>query len=329
MKVSVIVPIYNVERFVGRCAESLLKQTLSDVEYIFVNDATPDHSIDVLRSVISNFPEKKNQIRIINNAHNKGLPASRNIGLNTATGKYIFLCDADDYVEPDMLEKMYSVAEKNNCDIVWSDWYLKSAHSERYMKQPDFATSQDALDGMLDGIMKYNVWNKLIKRTLYTQNKISFPNGYGMGEDMTIIKLFCHSKNVKYIPQAFYHYVRTNNTAFCNTYSQRHLEELKHNVDDLIAFLRVNYNGDLERHLNYFKLEVKFPFLISNDKEKYRLWQNWFPEANRYVFKNNRMKIRRRLLQTMAAKRQWWFVRIYYAAINKTNILNTVKTLFS
>ena len=321
MKVSVIVPIYKVEKFLGRCVESLMEQTLQDVEFIFVNDATPDCSMSVLQSVIDRFPERNRQVSILVHNENKGLPAARNTGLKVAKGEYVFHCDSDDYVEPDMLEKMYHTAVENNCDIVWTDWYLTSKNSERYMKQPSFATPQDALDGILDGLMKYNVWNKLIRRTLYTQYGISFPSGYGMGEDMTIIKLFCHAENVKYIPQAFYHYVKLNENAFCNTYSQRHLDELKHNVGDLVAYLKDKYKGNLEKHLNYFKLEVKFPFLISDKKEKYQLWQKWFPEANKFSFKNKRMGVRRRLLQTMAAKGQWWYVWLYYTVLYKSKII--------
>lgn len=320
MKVSVIVPIYKVERFIGRCAETLMRQTLRDVEFIFVNDGTPDSSMSVLQSVVDRFPERKGQVKVLTHDENKGLPAARNKGLNVAEGEYVFHCDSDDYTEPDMLEKMFATAVTYDSDIVWSDWYLSSEYSEQYMKQPDYESPQEALDGILDGVMKYNVWNKLIRRTLFTQYGIAFPTGYGMGEDMTIIKLFCHAKHVKYIPQAFYHYVKLNENAFCNTYSQNHLVELMFNVNDLMAYLKENYKGNIEDHLNYFKLEVKFPFLISDKQEKYQLWQEWFPEANEFAFKNKRMKVRRRLLQTMAAKGQWWFVRLYYTALYKRTL---------
>lgn len=322
MKVSVIIPIYNVEKFVARCAESLMRQTLRDVEFIFVNDGATDGSMVALTSVLDNFPARKNQIRILHHTQNMGLPAARNTGMKAAQGEYVFHCDSDDYVEPDMLEKMYETAMLFRCDIVWSDYYLTSAYSERYMKQPDFSTSQEALDGILDGVMKYNVWNKLIRRSLYARHNISFPYGYGMGEDLTIIKLFSHAKKVRHIPLPLYHYVRLNEHAFCNTYSQIHLQELKHNVDDVLAYVSAHYKGEVKDHLQYFKLEVKFPFLISDKREQYRLWREWFPEANGHAFKNRSMGIRRRLLQTMAAKGQWWFVWLYYTALYRSNLIN-------
>jgi glycosyltransferase involved in cell wall biosynthesis len=113
-----------VEKFIGRCVESLMQQTIDGVEYIFVNDATPYKSMDVLRSVVERYPAKASQVKIVEHEHNKGLPAARNSGMAVATGEYLFHCDSDDYVEPDMLETLYSKALEAGADIVWSDWYL-------------------------------------------------------------------------------------------------------------------------------------------------------------------------------------------------------------
>lgn len=325
MKVSVIIPIYKVERFIGRCAESLMKQTLSDVEYIFVNDATPDRSMDVLNSILDGYPEKKKYVHVLSHNENKGLPAARNTGLSVARGEYVFHCDSDDYVEYDILERMYEVAHKYDCDIVWSDWFLTFNKSDRYMKQPHYVTAKEALDGILKGAMKYNVWNKLVKRSLYTDNSISFPSGYGMGEDMTMIMLFVHAKKVASIPQAFYHYVKLNEESFSNTYSQKHLQELLYNVNRTTEYLIDKLGDKVKDDLNFFKLEVKFPFLITDNFKKYGLWKEWFPESNKYAFKNKSVSLRRRLLQTMASHGQWWFVRSYYFLIYKCNIITIIK----
>ena len=98
-KVSVIIPIYKVEAFIVRCVNSLMRQTLSDIEYIFVNDATPDNSMALLQLIVNSYPERKEQVRIVEHEYNQGLPAARNSGLAVATGKYIFHCDSDDYME--------------------------------------------------------------------------------------------------------------------------------------------------------------------------------------------------------------------------------------
>lgn len=167
MKVSVIVPIYNVSRFISRCVLSLMNQTLEDVEYIFVDDATPDESIMILHDIINQYPAKRDNCIILHHEKNMGLPAARNTGLQVAKGEYIFHCDSDDFVEPEMLEKMYKTAKTHDADIVWCDWFLSFEKNERYMKQPEYTTSEDALKGMLSGAMKYNVWNKLVRHSLY------------------------------------------------------------------------------------------------------------------------------------------------------------------
>ena len=86
-----------------------------------------------------------------------------------------------------MLKLMYEKALNTQADIVWSDWFLSYGRKERYMYQPEYESAYLALKGILAGEMKYNVWNKLIKQTLYVENNIQFPSGHGMGEDMTVI----------------------------------------------------------------------------------------------------------------------------------------------
>lgn len=311
MKVSVIIPIYKVEAFIERCATTLMEQTLREVEYIFVDDATPDKSIEVLEACLAQYPERK--ATILKHLQNQGLPAARNTGLALATGEYIFHCDSDDYVEPTMLEEMYKIAKEQDVDIVWCDWFLTFAENERYMKQPSFETPIEALKAMLSGGMKYNVWNKLVRRSLYTDNDIQFPAGYGMGEDMTIMMLFAHAKNVAYIPKAYYHYVKLNTNAFSQTYSDKHLVELKHNVQRIIDYMQNVYGEALEKELNFFKLDVKFPFLIAG---QYKRWAEWYPEANTYILQNKTISTRTRYIQWLASKRQYWVVGLYSWVLN-------------
>lgn len=315
IKVSVIIPIYGVEKFIERCTESLMQQTLDAVEYIFVNDATPDNSIELLRGVVARYPACAAQVKIIEHEQNKGLPAARNTGLAVATGEYIFHCDSDDFVEPGMLEVLYNAAKEKCADIVWCDWFLTFEKNERYMKQPSYETPAEALKAMLSGAMKYNVWNKLVKRSLYVDNNISFPAGHGMGEDMTMMMLFAHAKSVAYVPEAFYHYVKLNTGAFSQTYSDRHLVELKHNVQRTADYMFFLFGNDIEREIAFFKLEAKFPFLISSKKAKYRLWKEWYPEANRYILENRNVSARSRWLQWAAGKGQWWIVWLHYQLV--------------
>ncbi len=317
-KVSVIVPVYNVAGFIRRCTESLFAQTLEDVEFIFVDDASPDDSVETVERVAAGYPHLRGRIRILHHEANRGLPAARNTGLSAATGDYVFHCDSDDYVEPDMLEKMWQKAADEDADIVYTDWYLTYSESERYMRQPAAVSPDDAVRKMLSGAMKFNVWNKLVRRSLYADHGVSFPDGYGMGEDMTMIRLFCFAKKVAYLPEAFYHYVKTNTAAFSQTYSQRHLAELKHNVAATEEFLRSHFGDKYESETAFLKLDVKFPFLVSDDAAKYALWREWFPEANRYIGRNRQISLRATLLQKWAARGWFGLIKMYYTVVYKT-----------
>lgn len=315
--ISVIIPVYNVDHFIARCATSLLEQTLQEVEFIFVDDATPDKSILLLQEVIDRYPERREQVKLIRHTTNQGLPTARNSGLAVASGEYIFHCDSDDFVDSEMLEQLYWTAKEHDADIVWCDWWLSFEKNERYMKQPMYATPMDALKGMLSGTMKFNVWNKLVRRRLYEEHQILFPSGYGMGEDMTMIRLFARAQKVAYLPKAFYHYVQQNSGAFCKTSSNQHLEDVLHNVAVVLNDIRQLFGNQLERELAYFQLSVKFPFLISDDPEKYALWQSWYPEANRYIMQNTQLSLRSRCLQWLAWKHQFWAVRLYYVCVHR------------
>ena len=318
-KVSVIVPVYGVEKFITHCVDSLMAQTMREgVEYIFVDDASQDASIERLTSVLSKYPERASQVKILVHERNKGLPAARNTGLAQATGEYVFHCDSDDFVEPEMLEVLYGEAKEKDADIVWFDWFLTFGSTERYMKQPEYDNPEDALKAMLGGTMKFNVWNKLVRRNLYTDNAITFPAGHGMGEDMTMMMLFSYAKKIAYVPMAFYHYVKTNTAAFSQTYSARHLEELKYNVNRISSFIRSRYGNSMEKEIAFLKLEAKFPFIMSDGKDgKYKLWSSWYPEANRYIMQNTNTSIRRRLVQWCAGKNLFVLVWLYNVLLNK------------
>ena len=318
MKVSAIIPIYGVEAFIERCARKLFSQTLQDVEFIFVDDATPDNSIALLEKVIEEFPDRKAQTRILHHPVNRGLPAARNTGLAAAQGEYIYHCDSDDWPETTMLEKLYAAAKDRNADIAYCDFYLSFEKNERYMSNPRYETADDLLrKGFLMGQMKYNVWNKMVRRTLYADNGIVFPEGHPMGEDMTMILLAAVAERAAYVPEALYHYVKLNEGAYSNSYSQKKLDDICFNVDRTVTFLKNRFGESLEKDVSLFKLSIKLPFLITDDKNMYRLWETWYPEADKFADADSGLPLRTRLLQKMAAKGQWWYVKLYYKLVYK------------
>ena len=298
MKVSVIIPVYGVEKFVGKCIESLLNQTWNDLEVIVVNDNTFDKSIDIVEHTIAESRERKLDVKIITHDKNRGLPAARNTGMLYASGDYILHIDGDDFIECDMIEKMVTFAEEGDYDIVYSDWYLSYDSVDRYMFQPVVNDPKEALSFILKGKMKYNVWNKLVKKSLYQDHKIRFPEGYGMGEDMTMIKLFAVADKVGYIPKAFYHYVKTNMDAMTENITVERLFQIDYNVKSVEKFL-IERGAYDERLFSLFKLSVKYPLLFGYDSKNYKYWRKWFVETMPYESDRN-WSYRTRLLHLMA-----------------------------
>ena len=125
-KVSILVPIYNVSTYIEKCANSLFSQTFTDIEYIFVNDATPDDSIEKLQKVIEKYPNRKENITIIQHAENRGLAVARNTAKYAANGDYVLVVDSDDYIEEQMVEILYKKAITDNADIVISDIFIET-----------------------------------------------------------------------------------------------------------------------------------------------------------------------------------------------------------
>lgn len=316
--ISVIIPVYKVEKFVERCVRSLFQQDLiEDVEFIFVDDATPDDSIERVKNLLEEFPDRKSQTRIICHKANRGLPDARNTGLESARGEYVLHVDSDDFIEPAMLSAMLTVAQSEDADMVWCNWFLDLEHKERRMYEPAFLTPHDAVSAMLSGGMKFNVWNKLVRRSLYVDNNIVFPSGDGMGEDMTMILLCAHSKKVTHLSEALYHYVKYNAGAFSQTYSDAHLTQLKHNVERVSAYLTEHFGDEYVSILPFLQLEVKFPFLLMPDNKYLKLWTEWYPDANRVILKNKRISLRSRAVQWCASHQLWTFVKIYRYLLNR------------
>ena len=314
-KISVITPIYNVKAFIEKCVTSLMRQTFKDVEYIFVDDASTDGSIAILESIVAQYPE--NDVKILHHAQNSGLPASRKTGIEAATGEYVFNCDGDDFVEETMLEKMYAAVSENDADYAYCDFYLSYENSERYMKCPEYKNPDEALrKGYLGGAMKYNVWNKLIRRSLYEGAVFPVDHKKG-GEDMIMLGILSKAKRVAYVPEALYHYVKTNAEAISEKFSEQRLIDIQYNANCAIAVLEKQYPADLSKEIALFKLNVKLPFLISDEKRRHEVWKQWYPEANAYIFDNEVLPIRTKLLEWCASKNLWCLVSLYYKVVYK------------
>jgi glycosyltransferase involved in cell wall biosynthesis len=290
-----------------------MEQTLEDVEFLFVDDASPDGSMEIVKRVVAEY---NRTVRFLVHEKNKGLPTARNTGLEAATGEYIYHCDSDDWPELTLLEKMVTAAEKADADFVYCDFFLSFSDKERYMRQTSYSDSMEMLEkGFLAGMTKYNVWNKLVRRKLYIDNGLRFPDGHTNGEDLLMVKAIRMANKVAYVPEALYHYNRTNENAITKTYSEKHFTDIKFNTDGVISFLKEHPISNPE-YLEYFKLNQKLPFLFSQSRQQYRLWKQWYPEANRFIQKNREWPFRTRMVQQLAVWHLFPLVHLYGWAVD-------------
>ncbi|MEI5985202.1 MULTISPECIES: glycosyltransferase family 2 protein [Sphingobacterium] len=316
--VSIIIPVYNAEKTIGLSLDSLRNQTYPYLELIFINDASQDESLKMLKDFRASFDGNKEVIIVLaNHDVNRGVACARNTGLDLATGKYIYYVDADDQLDHHAIELLVTKAEKEDFDILGFNWYLKFSNNERKMIQATFQDNQDAIRLMLNGNLRWNLWIFFAKRKLYEDHNIRFIPGKNMGEDLMVsVKLFHYAKKVGQISDAFYHYGQSNQESLTKVYAEKHIQEVSGNLEEVENFLKANNNMvDLENLLAFLKLNIKLPMLISSQKKQYIRWLNLFPEVNKYAMENKAQSLRIRFLQFMATKKQFWFVKLHYYVI--------------
>ena len=200
-KVSVIVPVYNVEKYLIKCLNSLVNQTLDDIEIIIVNDGSTDNSKEVIENFIKKYKDKK---IVYLEKENGGLSDARNYGLKYAKGEYIAFLDSDDFVDKTIYEKMYNTAKKQNVDYVECDFYWS------YPTKKDFKNKEDIGVRYVDkqGMILYArvvAWNKLIKRDTIREE---FPFGLHYEDVEFFYKLIPYIKKVAFVEEPLIYYVQ-------------------------------------------------------------------------------------------------------------------------
>lgn len=245
IKISVIIPIYGVEKYIERCVRSLFGQTMTDgIEFIFVNDCTPDHSIEVLSNIIGEYPQVYSQVKIINHLRNRGLAAARQTGLDAAQGKYILHLDSDDYFESDMLEAMYDTAIAHNSDVVVADFFRSYQKSEEYCECFLSESKEILLKSIIakwssgyKSVFAY-VWNKLTKRSIYKEHNIRSIEGTNVGEDFILtIETLYYANVITKVDRAFVHYNKQNITSYTHDRSASSTRQRLRAIEIVADFL--------------------------------------------------------------------------------------------
>lgn len=206
--ISVIIPIYNASKYLKRCLQSVIDQTFKDFELILVDDGSKDNSLEICKI----FKEKDPRISIISQP-NSGSSVARNVGLDSSSGEYVLQIDADDWIEPNMLEVMYREAINTGADIIGTGFYKEypSGKSEKFVYP---YLNEDNQIPLRIQVLYCAFWNKLIKRQLYLDFDIRGVPGITMWEDNIVtLRLRYHSKKTVCLDQALYHYrVETGNS---------------------------------------------------------------------------------------------------------------------
>lgn len=286
-QVSVIVPIYNVEKYIERCVRSLFEQTLEDIEFIFVNDCTPDNSMAILEKVMKDYPERERQVKITHHLKNQGLPVARNSGMALATGEYIVHCDSDDWVERDMYEKMYRKAVDTDADIVGCDFYYEYYNNRQYYGQNfDISPENCCQNLLLNKKMLPCIWSRLVKRSLYMVHQISFFPGINMGEDFIVsLKLHTYARKIISIHEGLYHYVQYNSNSIVQQISLKQINDIENAHHEIEKFFReknlyAKYRLEFLEHCFISKKSLLFNKKIRN----YKYWKAFYPESNREIW---------------------------------------------
>ena len=214
--VSVIVPFYNVEGYIGRCLDSLVKQTLDNIEIILVNDGSKDRSKIVVDKFLKEYPEKIVYLE----KENGGLSDARNYAIPYAKGEYIAFLDSDDYVEYTMYKDMYELAKKENSDMVECDFYWEYPYKNKTKEDKGII-----YNGKKEMIEKVRVvaWNKLIKKDILEKSKIIFPKGYRYEDVEFTYKLVPYLDKVSFLKKPCVHYIQREGS-ISNNQNERNKE---------------------------------------------------------------------------------------------------------
>lgn len=215
MLISILVPIYNVEKYIERCARSLFEQTYHDIEYIFVNDCTPDNSIEILKNIIQEYPQKREHIRIISHEKNRGLAAARNTAVENCQTDFLMHVDSDDYIEKDAVEKLVNIQKEEDYDIVTGNALIHRKSTTEVLRKNEPVAKEELIKLYIQPVLNHTIWGRLIRTSLYKDNKIQALEGCNIGEDHQIIpQLFYHAKKFASINDIIYHYDCTNESSY-------------------------------------------------------------------------------------------------------------------
>ena len=309
IKVSILVPFYKVENYVGRCVESLFTQTYKNIEYVFVNDCTPDGSMEVINEKINKYGMNDKCKMIIHN-QNQGISASRNDCLDNMTGDFFLFIDSDDYIDKDMVELLVDAAIKEDADISGCGYIEEFAdhsveHPQKYTN--DHGEMMRAITLLtIKGVM----WKLLVRSTIVTEHKdeVRFIPDRNMVDDyLFCCQIFYYAKRFASVDRCMYHWIQYNPNNYTHT-TVFAVESQAAAIRKTEDFYREKGVYDVVKtELIQRKFISKLPLLFDKECIDVVRWRNLFPESNN-VWKNMSFSLGNKMLFLLAQSPFYRFI---------------------
>lgn len=244
-KVSIIVPVYNVEKYLPKCLDSLVNQTLKDIEIIVINDGSPDHSQDIIDKYAKKYSKKIRAFK----KDNGGLSDARNYGLKRAKGEFILFVDSDDYIDENACEKLYNKAISDNYDIVLFKYYIVYPKSKKLMNVLNEYKDKNNISKKEYLLSTPSACNKLFKTKFLIDNKFSFPIGIIYEDYASISTLILYNPKIAFVNKALYYYMQSDISITRRPVYNKKFEDIFTASDYL--YERLKDDKDLGEELEY------------------------------------------------------------------------------
>ena len=252
-KVSIIVPVYKVEKYIHRCMDSILSQTLTEFECILVDDCSPDNC----PQICDDYAIKDERVKVIHKTENESLPQARKTGFENSTGEYIQFVDSDDWIEPDMVEKLYVAAKNADADIVACDYYINNVHEYRYEIQ---TIDTENIFNNLGFIGTASVWSKLFSRNIIAC--IQFPKTEKYEDRVITQQAFFYARKILKVSIPLYHYCYNGDAISYQITPEKYIK-WRNNILFIVDFLVKKSEGNFTlnrdnicNYVNKFKFKV-------------------------------------------------------------------------
>lgn len=278
-KISIIVPVYNVEKYLHRCVDSILAQTFADIELLLVDDGSRDKS----GAICDEYVEKDSRVRVFHK-ENGGVSSARNLGLDNARGKWIGFVDSDDWVDVSMYEDMHNRLIQENADIAYCDIKMFFENHQETYKSAKYSSNKITFLNNYIASTWTSLCNIVVKKDIFEYNKIRCPEGIPFAEDYYVaVRLFFYAQKVCCIRKAFYYYNRINEASALHNFSPEHYEKERWVNIEVIRFFKENGSyDDYARALSWRLLKSVQEYVL--DMRTYEKFLITHPDGHKFIW---------------------------------------------